>query len=1035
MQRTTTTRGRIHAGIDTSQGHNLRLLPREKSRVNMCRLTPRAVCIVGLIALTLGMGGCSRPFWRQQADQDSYELTSEKLVDPRWDLPRIDVEPDPRSRFFDPYDPDCEPLPPDDPAANEYMHLVAGKRGYKSWHTFGEAFSIENPQWLNSFGLTPEQVSSAMDGQETESLPGIEGLTLIQAIELSNIHSRTYQTQIENVYLQALALTLERFQFDVRYLGFGREPSSNLTYTNTPDGTDSLGVNSRFGVSQLLPGGGQWVVELANNTLWLFSGGNQSNSASVLSYSLVQPLLFGAGRKVILENLTQSERNLLYATRDLSQFRRSFFTDTVNSFLTLLQQQQRVVNQQDNLRRLQELTEMQRANESQVPSEISERLLGLPPELRAEDDEDGTGELVLPENAASLKYVADPLEPRGLRYDAIARALYWAGPMTAEQATLLRGLSNDVGFQTVVNELIDRLQTQVVSLVVAQLEQQLASERNSLRSNERAFQDLLDGFKLSQLGLPPDMPVSVDLSLLQQFQLIDPRLYGVEATTKEFVLLLAEMNDNDPDLADLRVAVSGLKRLEDTVRQGGFELVQSDFDRVQILTGEQQDNTLIDGRTIAQRFETAEERSRTLNDVANDRRIFRTQLNNLNAIRQLNLELEAELQSDDLSRNRRIEIFQEIKTQREKLVKTSQTLQVTQIGLRVELITLERFTMSMREAIQLGLDNRVDLMNARAQVMDARRKVEIAANRLEAVLDVVVEGDVGSLNLADGGHFDANKGSHRVGLQFTAPLDQVAERNAYRAALINYQRARRDYMLFEDQVKLGIRESWRQLNVLKKNFENGRVNVRLAALQYDSAVEDRSAPGSQSRDATTLLRALERVLDAQNSLIGDWISYERNRLNIYRNMGIMEIDANGVWLDDYYQSRAQLIERNDESGEPGNSASREPGFGNGRLSQEGRRTAGISRPAISGPIQRTAARTPVVTSAENAPTSDGSAGLGRTGDGGLFRAADGAGLLLFEQEDVPQLRDRDREEGSVHDLRDGTGTVGQSSEFNADQRR
>jgi len=78
----------------------------------------RLVCGVCLALSFLSIGGCSRPFWRSQADFDAYNLLFEKTADPRWDIPRVTLESDPRSRIFDAYDPDFEPLPPDDPFAN-----------------------------------------------------------------------------------------------------------------------------------------------------------------------------------------------------------------------------------------------------------------------------------------------------------------------------------------------------------------------------------------------------------------------------------------------------------------------------------------------------------------------------------------------------------------------------------------------------------------------------------------------------------------------------------------------------------------------------------------------------------------------------------------------------------------------------------------------------------------------------------------------------------------------------------------------------
>jgi hypothetical protein len=48
------------------------------------------------------------------------------------------------------------------------------------------------------------------------------------------------------------------------------------------------------------------------------------------------------------------------------------------------------------------------------------------------------------------------------------------------------------------------------------------------------------------------------------------------------------------------------------------------------------------------------------------------------------------------------------------------------------------------------------------------------------------------------------------------------------------------------------------------------------------------------------LNALNSILSAGNGLVGDWVTYETNRLNIYRDMGIMQIDTDGVWEDDFY---------------------------------------------------------------------------------------------------------------------------------------
>ncbi len=243
------------------------------------------------------------------------------------------------------------------------------------------------------------------------------------------------------------------------------------------------------------------------------------------------------------------------------------------------------------------------------------------------------------------------------------------------------------------------------------------------------------------------------------------------------------------------------------------------------------------------------------------------------------------------------------------LLRMAQNLEVIQAGLRVEQIALVPFTLDgtmdvpdIEKVIAIGLENRHDLMNVRAQVMDARRRVEIAANALEAGLDITFRGNQGLNPDAQGST------AHSAGVQFTTPMDQVLERNVYRQALVNYQRSRRTYMEAEDRIKQSIRQSWRQIQVQEYRLEIDRTAVRNAASQYDSA--SLQAAGGQQTNALSLVNALDSVLRAQNSLVGDWVTYETNRLNIFRDMGIMQLDPRGVWDDSWY---LQLNDMQDNS--------------------------------------------------------------------------------------------------------------------------
>ncbi|HEX6984291.1 MAG TPA: hypothetical protein VF170_02890, partial [Planctomycetaceae bacterium] len=369
--------------------------------------------------------------------------------------------------FAEPETPDAlppAPLPPDDDP--ERVPSLRDRRPPS-----GEAPDPRGE--LSEAPGSPETAPEASEGadltQGNPALPAVENLTLDEAIRLSYLHGREYQTEIEDVFLAALDLAFDRFQFDVRFLGLAGRPSSDLAYSGTPDGPQSLTATNRIGISRLLPAGGQWVVELANQTLWLFSDApNESGTASTLTFSFVQPLLFAAGRKVVLEDLTQSERNLLYAARDLARFRQIFFVNVVTGgasggYLGLLQTIQTIANQEDNIQRLQE-------------------------QLTIAEENILTG-------------------------DALSRT---------------------------------------------QLESQLLQQLNQLRSSRAQLQNQLDQFKI-QLGLPPDLSVSLNTAFLRQFQLISPELAVLEERVDdEYFAVAATVSPDDPDPAGLRRAIETL---------------------------------------------------------------------------------------------------------------------------------------------------------------------------------------------------------------------------------------------------------------------------------------------------------------------------------------------------------------------------------------------------------------------------------------------------------------------------------------------
>jgi outer membrane protein TolC len=886
--------------------------------VRLTELTLRrygALLVVAGAAVVL-LPGCSRQFWRKQAERDTYNAIGEKLNDPRWELPRVDLTPDQRSRFYDPYDPDKEPLPPDDPSAHTYMHQVNGRRGYKNWHKLGTAFAIENPQWLEPYGIS----MNGVDPVDAHNQVKLVEVALPELVDLTYIHNRDYQTNLENLYLDALALTQQRYNLGVRFLGLsGLEPGASVTAPLSKNGQTGTSSQS-FGVSQLLPAGGQIAVEVANTVTWAF-GQPGSTPAPSIGYSITQPLLFKAGRKIVLEDLTQAERLVLYDARTLARFRQTLFVDVSTRYLTLLQQRQQILNQINNIRQLEEQYEKQKALDSYIPGYVTEKL------------EDFLNVLVIP----------DDLKAR-FKYDGLF--LKWIGPMTEEDQQRLLSLSDAEAYQASVQQLIAWTKLEPTSLTSYQLLNQLNQAQATLASNRQALADQQDILKVL-IGLPPNVQLEINESALKPFELISWELIDLERRMREIQKQLGEQlfpdlgddqADLPPDFPTLKEYLEGLVKLRDELRIDGMDVVQSDFEPVEeLLEMTKEDWTASQPGT--RYFRSEEERNRLQRNFSKDQGTFKLierdflygsdQLDMLvqltdfetpdEVLKQLDVNGNGSIEGSELpdmwselprTGNRTAAeaytvdaLLSEIRNGSRILLddfmkRLAQQLEVLQAGLRVEAIALNKFTLDgtdefpeIDRVVEIGLESRHDLMNSRAQVMDLRRRAEVAANALESTLNISFQGRTGL-----GGNNTQPINSATA--EFTTPLDQIDERNVYNTALINYQRERRAYMLAEDQIKQNIRLNWRQLQVREYRLEVDRTTVRNASLQYDSA--SLQATAAVQGNALNLLQALNSVINAQNNLVQDWITYETNRLNIFQNMGIMQLDPRGVWDDPWY---------------------------------------------------------------------------------------------------------------------------------------
>ncbi|MEM7307759.1 MAG: TolC family protein [Planctomycetota bacterium] len=187
-------------------------------------------------------------------------------------------------------------------------------------------------------------------------LPELEPLGLIDCIEIAAENSREYQDQREALFIEALDLTFERWRLSLQPTAGGVGDSLGVGGE-----ADTVGLTSVLGLDKLLGIGTDIGIGLSTSLARVVSTGGDWSAVSGLSLSVTQPLLRGFGGKIVLNNLTQAERDLIYQARTYERFRRTFAFDIVSQVFRIAQSTDTLGNERDNLTSLTRIRERNEA--------------------------------------------------------------------------------------------------------------------------------------------------------------------------------------------------------------------------------------------------------------------------------------------------------------------------------------------------------------------------------------------------------------------------------------------------------------------------------------------------------------------------------------------------------------------------------------------------------------------------------------------------------------------------------------------------
>lgn len=734
-----------------------------------------------LSILLLLLTGCTRAQYRQSADAETYCIIDERIVDPTYSVGRTRLEPETFSRLSDPFDPDAPPKPPDDPAAAGWMANPGYMRGARDWGRDGCTDLIEPRGWEEA--LAPDDA-------------GKVHLTQDSAVDIALLNSREYQTTLESLYLTALALTLNRFEFDLQWFGRNSLGFTHANNSSLPNERNTLTNTATLGFTRNFAAGGQFLASFANTLVFEYTGANTKQIRSNIALSLVQPLLRGAGRKVRLENLTQQERNVLYAVRDFARFRKQFWADISTQgggYLDVLLAVQTYRNAQANLVRQVEIYRLY--NE-----------------------------------------------------------LFNGGKVSA--------IERDQFFQSY----------QGAQLAVIQAETSLQIQQ--------------DQFKL-RLGVPPRLPMELDDSLLKQFELEDERMVKLREEIANFQTARMAQLDELPTPAEFQVYYEHLLGLLDRLQES-LEFARGDFLKWKNQhAAELPTDDTREGYEISTQSINKIEKELLPDIVAALERLPETLLRHKMDSATAEPQVTFEVLNSDLN----------------NLIYQVDAMLAIQTQSRIQLIRLPIVSLEMDEGVAIAKAQRLDLQNQLGFVTDAWRKTWVAANALRGGLNVVAGANIGTEpGSSKPFDFSAQASQYTLGLEVDGPLNRLAERNNYRASLITYQRAKRAYVGLSDNIEFSIRRDLRTLKLLELSFEISRQQLLAAARQLESARLTLLGPKDRrsNNDTTTinLLQALTNLLNARNTLAGNYINYEQQRVQLLLDMESLQLDSRGFPTDE-----------------------------------------------------------------------------------------------------------------------------------------
>ncbi|MFC7339354.1 TolC family protein [Haloferula chungangensis] len=196
-------------------------------------------------------------------------------------------------------------------------------------------------------------------------------------------------------------------------------------------------------------------------------------------------------------------------------------------------------------------------------------------------------------------------------------------------------------------------------------------------------------------------------------------------------------------------------------------------------------------------------------------------------------------------------------------------------------------------AIDIAIENRLDLLNQVDQFEDAQRKLVVAADAFKPGLDLFADLSMDSYGGHDYSNFDPEVYRTRLGVDLDLPVDNLDARNSYRRSEISFERQLRELALALDEIQFEVRSGIRGLELARQSYDIQVNALRLANQRVDAVNLLLETDRAETRD---LLEARNAQLSARNALTSALISYHLTRLELLFDLGIFDPTLSQFWV-------------------------------------------------------------------------------------------------------------------------------------------